>query len=232
MLSSISQSELDDAGWAFDQRAPFKASNVASLIPQIFESYARIFHPATQVWRADQVHDKTWADIARICGRRAHGLMQWKSIYDPGKLLFTVNQPIEGTIPYQVSQPLRRLLTSTGDERCYLATWVGYGTDYRSYVPPTLRIDTGAQREYDLFVGPVTMLDIPFLQYSLQTANVIWAHDRTWWITNDIDLDTTYIGGSKKLVEGLLASDDLEVWPAELEDEIWEGSDKVNVLPE
>ena len=228
MLSPVSEQELRDADWAFDQRAPFRAYSVASLVPQLFERYSRIFHPARQVWRADQLHYWTWADIGRICDQRAHALMQWNGIYDPSKLLFTVEQPIEGCIPSQVSQPLRRLLTPTNDDRCFFAFWIGYGTDSRPYIPSTLRIDTGAQGEYDLFVGPVTMLDIPFLQNTLQNANVIWAYDRSWRLTNGIDLNTTYIGSNKQLVDSLLYCSDLEVWPAELDDSVSEDADEIN----
>ena len=229
MLKPISNDERNRAVWAFDQRAPFNAYNVATLVPQIFERYARIFHPATQVWAPDQVHDRPWSDIARICKKHAHPLMQWQSIFDPSKFLFTVERPISGTMPYEVSLPLRLLLASSPNDRCFMAFWIGYGTDYRSYVPSTLRIDTGAQREYDLFVAPVTMLDIPFHPYSLQTANVIWAYDLSWWVINDIDLDTTYFGGSKQLVDSLLACKELEVWAVELDDDITELADKINV---
>ena len=155
--------------------------------------------------------------------------MQWKNIYDPGKLLYTVFDPIVGSIPYQVSHPLRRLLYSTDEDRCFFGFWQGYGSNYRSYVPPTLSIDTGAQREYDLYIGLVTMLDMPFLQYGSETASVIWAYDRSWWLTNDIDLDTTYIGGSKQLVDSFLKCDELEVWEVDPAHDITELADRLNV---
>ena len=51
-----------------------------------------------------------------------------------------------------------------------------------------------------------------------QTANLIWDADRSWWLTTDIDLNSSYIGGGEPLIEALLRSDKLETWPVASED--------------
>ncbi len=51
-------------------------------VPQIYEAYARILHPA---WD-DEGNEVTWAEVARRLGTRAHREMQWHAIvgsYDP-----------------------------------------------------------------------------------------------------------------------------------------------------
>ena len=94
-------------------------------------------------------------------------------------------------------------------------------------------IDTWGGRTWDMFRAPLKMAFSPvFKRPSLdRTANLIWAADRSWWLTNDIDLDTSYIGGNARLIDSLLASDDLEVWPVRPEDKVSYDSDRLNSGP-
>ena len=92
----------------------------------------------------------------------------------------------------------------------------------------TSAIDTWGGRTYDMFRAPLKMAFSPVFKSVDQTANLIWAADRSWWLTNDIDLNTSYIGGNARLIDSLLASDDLEVWPARPEDEITLAADRLN----
>src|ERR1700760_3304822 len=51
-------------------------------VPQIYEAYARILHPATD----EEGNQVTWAEVTRRLGTRAHREMQWHAIigsYDP-----------------------------------------------------------------------------------------------------------------------------------------------------
>ena len=90
---------------------------------------------------------------------------------------------------------------------------------------PTESVDTGA-RDWDLFRAPLEEAFAPFLED--QTAGLIWAADRSWWLTTDIDLDSTYIGGSARLIESVLAADKLEAWPAQPEDDVTWEADRLN----
>ena len=47
-----------------------------------------------------------------------------------------------------------------------------------------------------------------------------WPADRAWFVSTDIDISSTYVGGSAELAERLLADELLEVFPAELDDPI------------
>ena len=60
------------------------------------------------------------------------------------------------------------------------------------------------------------------------TANLIWCDDPSWWITTDIDLNTTYIGGDKKLIQEILDSSALEALLVSPDDDITIYSDKLN----
>ena len=222
-LRAISEQELEDVKWLFNQCAPFSAHMVTTFVPPIFERYARIFHPpllASKV-SGDEYHlFGSWEYVAGRSGRTAHAQMQWHCIFNPERVTGLIDPPLEGSIPYEVSLPLRQILSSSTNERCYLAIWSGFAWDYRAYVPQSLSVEpeVGTGRAYDVFSGPTTMLDIPFHVGETQTANFIWASDRSWWLAIDIDRITTYIGGSNQLIESVLACDDLEIWPANPED--------------
>ena len=62
------------------------------------------------------------------------------------------------------------------------------------------------------------MMDTPFYVCSNQTANLIWCDDPGWWVTTDIDLDTTYIGGDRQLIKDVLESAALETFPMSADD--------------
>ncbi len=107
MITGVSASELEEVVWGFDQRAPFKSHTVASLVPPIFERYARIFHPAMHYGIAG-AYDVSWRDVTMRTGRIAHALMNWDNI-TPTSSYFTTTlaEPVMGTLPDEVSLPLR-----------------------------------------------------------------------------------------------------------------------------
>lgn len=59
-------------------------------------------------------------------------------------------------------------------------------------------------------------------------ANLFWPGDRAWCVATEIDLDSTYVGGSVELIADLLADPRLEAFPAEVTDDVTAGSDEIN----
>jgi hypothetical protein len=78
-------------------------------------------------------------------------------------------------------------------------------------------------RDYLLFTGSVDQgegwQDGP---------NLWWPDDRSWCVASEIDLPHTYVGGSTKLIEQILAHPLLEALPATLHQGITADSDSVN----
>ena len=62
-----------------------------------------------------------------------------------------------------------------------------------------------------------------------QSANLWWPKDRAWCVHTEIDFNTTYVAGSQKLVDAVLASEKLEVYQLEPTDEL--ANDAVNPIP-
>jgi hypothetical protein len=58
--------------------------------------------------------------------------------------------------------------------------------------------------------------------------NLWWPDDRSWCVASEIDFPYTYVGGSSKLIEEILAHPLLEALPATIYQGITADSDTVN----
>jgi hypothetical protein len=66
-------------------------------------------------------------------------------------------------------------------------------------------------------------------EFEPQSPSIFWPEDRAWCVATEVDLDSTYVGGSRRLIEALLDDPRFEAWPAELRDPIDSGGDNVNL---
>jgi hypothetical protein len=241
--------EVEAADWIRDRLHPF-AQDVGSVVPPGFDAYARIFHPAWRRSDGDQTEVR-WSEVAASSGRTMHAEMQFHSIaaplpgYQTGPVPWD-SEPRLGVLPRHQTNALIGLLakhTSTPD-RCWFCLWEGYGylTGGRAVAylwagepgatrppppppPPKLkksRVRIPA-RDYLLFTGAVAQGegwdDGP---------NLWWPDDRSWCVASEIDLPYTYVGGSTKLIEDILADPPLEALAATTAQGITAFSDKVN----
>src|SRR3712207_3800784 len=62
-----------------------------------------------------------------------------------------------------------------------------------------------------------------------QSANLWWPADRAWLVVTDIDLRSTYVGGSAACIADLLATPGLEAAPATPHDRV--NADPINPSP-
>ncbi len=61
-----------------------------------------------------------------------------------------------------------------------------------------------------------------------QSPSIFWPDDESWCVATEIDLFCTYVGGSRALIDELLADERLEVWEAHLDDPVAHDSDALN----
>ena len=78
-------SRTAEADWIADQLAPF-GSGMAAIVPNGFEAYVRVLHPATDT----NDEPMRWADVAAKSGRTMHRLAQFHAINRPPLLLWTL----------------------------------------------------------------------------------------------------------------------------------------------
>ncbi len=96
-------------------------------------------------------------------------------------------------------------------------------------------------RHYVLYAGPIetalTTLDTgpaelasdPTMQpWDTQSPNLWWPEDKAWSVATEIDYAWTYVGGSERLIEALLAMDGIEVLRTELTAKPFVDSDTIN----
>lgn len=111
----------------------------------------------------------------------------------------------------------------------------GYRPTFGVDLPSSPTLDLPG-REYGLFRGGLaTLLDTDWLKASgwawrwNDTLNLAWPDDHGWFVASEIDFDSTIVGGSRELIDRVLASglETAEVTPTS--DLSWRG-DLVNPL--
>ncbi|MFJ2766326.1 hypothetical protein [Streptomyces sp. NPDC087300] len=90
---------------------------------------------------------------------------------------------------------------------CWFGLWSGYGRWDFDGVPA---FETPGRDEV-LLAGPLTDVVSPLsLDEFAELPDLWWPQDRAWCVGGDVDLVSTYVGGSPALIAELLASPDLE----------------------
>jgi len=207
------------------------ARSVASLVPPVFEAYARVLHPAVRYAGDDDV-DVRWDEVAAYNGTTAHRLMQWPAITGSWEYVGEEDQPdvwndspAEGHLPAHVAAALSTLLAgwTTTPQECWFGWCDDAVTDRPHLTLPTC----------DLLLrsGPITLAAANFApEPQEQSAAVWWPADRAWFVATDPTLMSTYVGGPAGAVDALLGSP-LEVHPASPDDPIGHDTDPVNPAP-
>jgi len=89
-------------------------------------------------------------------------------------------------------------------------------------------------RDYFLFAGPVEAADDFAMErpgsdfIDRQTPQLFWPGDRAWCVATEIDYDSTLVGGTRDLIEEILAHDALEAFPVGPDDDLTSPGDTVN----
>lgn len=236
--------DTSQAQWVVEGLAP-SLETVGALVPRGFEAYARILHPAWRVRREGGRLVRSpvrWSEVAELRGTTAHRLMRWPQVwalpqFDSSAIEYCVDAglapiagPDEGWLPPQVARVIQQVLSAHADTvaPCWFGVWIGFAHEYREGIPATHRLST-KYREWDLFRAPLDALTLNFFdvgEFFYQTANIVWPDDRSWCLATDIDLNSSYLGGTKALIEAVLRHEELEAYEASEDDPL--GVDNVN----
>lgn len=199
--------------------------SVTSVVPAGFPAYARLLHPAYRAGRPVR-----WAEVAAAYGRRTSPSMQFCALVGhhggAGRAGVYDEPPRTGALPPEYARAVVPTLAShtTTPERCWFAIWDGWSGLPESVTgAPTLATP---YRRYYLRTGPV---DAPLAWE--HPVNLWWPDDRAWCLASEVDLDSTYLGGSRACVARLVAMREVECLPAEPSDGITFDSDPYNPAP-
>ena len=218
---------------------------VSSIVPRGFECYARVLHPA---WRyaLENCHvvkmPVAWNEVASRRGRVANRLMQWPQVSGLPKMdehvsyqlarggCVILDWPDEGTIPLTVGKALKEVLLCNAEDTdsCWFGLWVGYGPGQELGLGEPKAIGN-RHRQWYLFRGCLGNIEYSFSGTDRhQSANLVWAQDRSWCLGVDINLHSTYIGGSESLVSNVLKNSELEAYTAHPGDNVGFDADRAN----
>jgi hypothetical protein len=140
-------------------------------------------------------------------------------------------EPGMGSLPLPVVKAVMEVLKghTTTPEKCWFAAWEGWSFDPDNFVTNAPAFDL-PQRSYLLVGGPIeavleSVMDPPGIVVEkgslwphYQSSGLSWRDDRAWSVASEIDLQSTYVGGSRKYIEGLLEGDRLETYEVQPSD--------------
>jgi hypothetical protein len=229
--------DVSPAAWAEERLMARPFATAGAILPDAFESYARILHPAYRRLEDGREEAVTWATVASWTGRVAHPLMQFERIAglgtDPNEQPDWGRRPEVGEELTGLREPLVRVLAelTTTREVCWICLWEGFGgLDLIPGFDDLARV-RGPGRQSLLFRGPIDVMtagtDYPDLGWP-DYPQLWWPDDRAWCVATDIDLDSTYVGASEEGVARLLAEPGLEVVPAGIDDRLDGEADALN----
>ena len=220
---------------------------VAGFIPRGFASYARLFHPARNR-HAERVR---WADVAAWSGRVVHPLMAFECISAPragfgaGVAPWSKDPPA-GSLDRDDAAALADFLAKFTDtpEHCFFAVWEGYGqftpgamailsaSGGEPQFPPEEVVTAarlrGVGRDYVLYAGPLSAVTSFFVDFWNDSPSIWWPEDQEWCIATDIDLNSTYVGGTEPYIEALIGHPRFEALPTTLDASVSMTADTLN----
>jgi hypothetical protein len=233
------ETDVSTGVWISSARRGGARGTLAALVPSVFEAYARVFHPAVRYAGDDDV-EVPWREVAAHNGTVAHPLMQWPALTGSWAYLTSVNQPpvwddapSDGHLPVPVAARLAAVLArhTRTPEDCRFGRWAGFGFDSAALEPlPQLLLRGG----HDVVIVRGTVADAVrnlAPEPHEQSANLWWPTDRAWCVVTDIDLMSTYVGGTGACIADLLATPGLEAAPAAPDDPVGSADDAVNPTP-
>lgn len=234
--------DTSSAEWVVTRLAPWSRDDVrvASFMPDGFEAYARIFHPAGE--RGGPSGGFRWSEVAARLSRRFHPEVQFQELAGPDADHHPVLgdiQPLAGSLPLTLLRSVAGFLERWTDERelCWFAMWEGNGAWWKeahsnltsdgpthdpfdderdAVLRSTHRVHT-PHRDYFLMRGPLASVITLYDAAGDQSPALWWPDSRAWFVSTEVDAFSTYVGGSAQMIEELLRSDKIEAVPISLD---------------
>ncbi|WP_234386607.1 hypothetical protein [Streptomyces sp. ERV7] len=216
---------LEAARW-LTERAPGHGDfgTVAGVAAPGFAAYARVLHPASLEERPVR-----WAAVAAAYGRAVAPHTNWHEAIGTDRDYHNAGEyglagvwdehPAEGPTPPAVAQALIPVLarhTRTA-HTCWFGLWCGYGRWDFDGVPC---FETPGRDEVLLSGTLADAVSPVALDEFAELPDLWWPEDRAWCLGGDVDLVSTYVGGTRELIAELLAAPGLETHPVAPDDPV------------
>jgi hypothetical protein len=197
---------------------------VAGVAAAGFAAYARVLHPAELDRRPVR-----WDTVAAAYGREVSPLTDWHEVIGSDRDYHNADEyglpgvwdehVWEGPTPPVVAQALIPVLARHTEtpEQCWFGLWSGYGQWDWDGVPT---FPTPGRDEVLLSGALADAVSPASLDEFTELPDLWWPQDRAWCVGGDVDLVSSYVGGSPELIADLLASADLEAHPVGPDDRV------------
>ena len=225
---------VDEADWIAERLLAPDERVVASIVPGGFDAYVRLLHPIGAGTNPEGIRVR-WSEVAAWSGWPLDRDSQFHAIAvsrdgSEQPPSWRSAQPRRGRLEPDDAGALIDVLarhTST-PRRCWFCLWDGYGwqdtvpedaADRSAPTPIPADVRTGPRvqlpwRNYFLYSGPIDAA-LAFVDSEGQTPNLFWPDDRAWCVASEIDLPSTYVGGSRQLAAQLVEDHRIETLAAE-----------------
>jgi hypothetical protein len=208
------------------------------VIPDGFEAYARVFHPAYREVRDGEqptmfapntlsakadgelamiyAREVWWAEVAAANGRIAHSAMEWTAITgDWGYRDGTMEQPglwetgpTRGKLDQWPTIHLCELLSRFTSTASQCC--FGVSVVYGD-VPDHVRQGAPLVAETHVVTGPLNALaDTSFEAHRHRSPNLWWPADHAWCVVSNIDLQVTHVAATQCCINALVQDPSLE----------------------
>jgi hypothetical protein len=219
--------QIGQADWIAERLSAPQERVVASIVPGGFDAYVRLLHPIG-AWKDAESIAVRWSEVAAWSGRALDRDSQFHAIAvsrdgSEQPPPWHGAKPLPGSLEPDDAGALIDVLarhTST-PSRCWFCIWDGYGWDDMPGRPHPIPAEVRAGprvrlpwRDYFLYSGPIDAA-LAFVDSEGQTPNLFWPDDRAWCVASEIDLSSTYVGGSRQLATELVEERRIEALAAE-----------------
>lgn len=216
---------VDEADWIAERLLAPEERVVASIVPGGFGAYVRLLHPIGAAANADGVRFR-WSEVAAWSGRPLDGDSQFHAIAvspdgSEQPPPWRSATPRQGSLEPDEAGTLIEVLgrNTTTPSRCWFCIWDGYRWRDESAPPVPAEVREGPRvqlpwRDYFLYSAPIDAA-LAFVDREGQTPNLFWPEDRAWCVASEIDLTSTYVGGSRQLAAQLVEDHRIEALVAQ-----------------
>lgn len=196
-----------NSGWAL-QRQSSDVYRVDFQVPAGFDRYCRILH---RVYSSDGTL-LPWSGYAQSVDITIEPQTHWYEITRGDPQLQNVG-PIESSLDRASAQAFLKFLARHLDpDACiYAGFWIGWS--WLHGIDPNLPTAPLGLRDYVLFSVPLSVLIREYKSDPSQFPGVLWPEDRSWYLSTDVDYDSTLVGGSEEFIDYLLTDQAVEALP-------------------
>ncbi len=215
---------------------------VARYMPQKFEQYVHICHPAwtfpanvnlpsftgaTQLERAKQMIPTTWsAALAKKCPNFS-GLQKWHQVgfnLDYNNLSSgDIHSPLEGTPPLEAINAIESAISrvTEPEENCIFAVWDGFSNFCQGHEHlKMIKISAMGQRYHWILQAPRQVLfnywrsrlKSPYFWELTQIPQAVWSIKQLWFYAVPFHTHSSLFGGSSDMTKILLAASEVEAY--------------------